>query len=225
VQNNPLNRIDPSGALDESVQQPDDIIFTNNSGQEIGRIVLPGEDVYVKVETGVAPPNPIVVDPAEASAELGEAVDAVGINFEASGVLGGGPHYGVSFTYFLNGEDEGNLYGFRNFGGGTGLEGEVGAFAVGSVFNQEANTEFFNAKGMAGKYSGYSAGFYASGSYSWSNGENKSVLYPGAKGTTTTWENYSIGGGYGNRFGGKVYWGNSTIMNEGKPLLSVPNGN
>jgi hypothetical protein len=77
---------------------------------------------------------------------------------------------------------------------------------------------------LEGIYSGYSIGFYVGVCYSWSNEENKSVRYPGAKNTTTTWENYSIGGGYGYRFGLKAYWGESTFLNNGKPLFTNSNG-
>lgn len=200
---------------------PEDIIFTNNSGVEIGRIITPGKDVYVPVETGYAPAEPIVVDPVGISENLGiENPDAVGISFDYSGVLGGGLTGGVDFTLMLEGEDAGNLYGFTRLGGGVGLDAEIGGAGTASTFNDEANPAFFNAKGMEGKYSGYSAGLGISGSYSWSNEGNEAEIYPAQK-STTTWETYSLGGRFGGEAGAKWFSGTSTLMNGGKPLLSL----
>jgi RHS repeat-associated protein len=113
----------------------DDIIFINNKREEIGRIVLDGDHVYIKVDTDSVPPSPIEVELVDVSAQLGMNLDAIGINIEVSGVLGGGLQLGFNFTYFLNGKDAGNLYGYNYFGGGVGLEGSIGVYAVGSVFN------------------------------------------------------------------------------------------
>jgi RHS repeat-associated protein len=212
--NNPIRFIDPTG------MEALDVIFVNNQGEELGRIITPGEDVEVNVDTNLSLPEPITVDPSQISEEIGVDVDAAGISFEYSGVMGGGLTGGIDFTYIMEGDDAGNVYSFSRVGGAVGVDGEIGASGFGAVFNREANNEFFNAKGMEGKYNGYSGGFFVSGSYSWSNEDNKAELYPAQK-STTTWKTYNVGGGIGGEIGGKWFSGDSKLRNNGNPLYRV----
>lgn len=214
VMNNPMSVIDPTG------MEALDVIFLNNQGEELGRIITPGEDIEVNVDTNLSLPEPITVDPTILSEDIGVDVDAVGISFEYSGVVGGGLTGGVDFTYIMEGEDAGNVYSFTRVGGAVGVDGEIGASGFGAVFNKEANSDFFNAKGMEGKYNGYSAGFGVSGSYSWSNEDNKAELYPAQK-STTTWKTYNMGGGMGGEVGFKWFSGDSKLRNNGNPLLKL----
>ena len=195
----------------------DDIIFKNNGGTEVGRIVTPGKDVEINVGNVTAPPSPVVVDPAKIAEKLGVTLDAVGISIDYSGVVGGGIVGGVDFNYMLTGKDEGKLFGFTKFGGGVGFDAELGVAATGSVYNREADPSQMTGAGMAGPSYGLSAGFGLSGSLSWSNEANTPELYPGQR-SPTTWKSYSVGGGIGGEFGIKWFSTTSTIMNNGKPL-------
>ncbi|WP_353151765.1 RHS repeat-associated core domain-containing protein, partial [Flavobacterium sp.] len=237
--NNPIIFIDPDGMLSKSFGDEefieweeenntrntlgetevdnDDIIFKNNGGREVGRIIAPGEDVLINVGNVTAPPSPIVVDPTEIAKKLGETLDAVGISIDYSGVVGGGLVGGVDFNYMLTGKDKGKMFGFTKIGGGVGFDAEIGVAATGSIFNKEADPSQKTAAGMAGPSYGLSGGFGISGSVSWSNEANIPELYPGQR-SQTTWKSYSVGGGIGGEFGVKWFSTTATIMNNGKPL-------
>lgn len=194
--NNSVRFTDPTG------MESDDIIFTNKNNEEIGRIIAPGKDHYVKVDTDFKPSEPIIVDPTKMAADLGmERPDAIGLSTEYAGVVGGGIVGGFDFVLMTNGKEAGSLYGYKKIGGGVGVDAELGAAATISYFNNEADSNLFNAAGMEGKSSGYSGGFLFSGGYSWGNEKNVSELYLGQK-STTTWETYSFGG-FGGDFGAK----------------------
>lgn len=80
-----------------------------------------------------------------------------------------------------------------------------------------------SAKGYAGNFNGVNGGI---GSYTWANEDNKHELWKGMY-SKTTWTagaiGYSKGGGFGAKYqyGANLYWGKSTIMNNGKPLLNI----
>ena len=190
----------------------------NNDNKEIGRIITDEADIAIRVDTDIELPSPVEIDLEEsisrAIEETGLEPDAVGISFEYSGVVGGGMTGGVEALYFLNGEDEGDVAVYGKKGGATGLDAEISGNGVAYQFNREADSKFFNAKGIEGKYSGYSAGFVVAGGYSWSNEDNKTALWPGQRGGRTTWSSFSIGGGVvsGGEIGAKIFWGNSTLL-------------
>ncbi|WP_299363368.1 RHS repeat-associated core domain-containing protein [Winogradskyella sp.] len=214
IYNSPLKFIDPTG------MGPTDIIVENNRGEELGRIVLPGEDVVITLDTDTSVPEPIVVDPGIESDGESEGPGAVGLSFEYSVTLGGGFTAGTDIVYFLSGEDKGNAYVFGKLGATIGLDAEIGAAGTVSYFNEDANTDLKNAKGMEGNSAGYAAGFVVSGEYEWSNEDNaKGERYPGHK-STTTWETYSVGGGLGLEAGAKMFWNSSKIL-FGGPIFST----
>ncbi|NGX85112.1 RHS repeat-associated core domain-containing protein [Aequorivita sp. KMM 9714] len=186
--NNPINMVDPTGL------KPEDIIFTNNDGNEIARILTNDEtDTYVSVDTDVNLPSPIEID-----ARTDDVADAVGINFEWSVTLGGGAHGGTGFVYFMNGEDEGSLFNYDYKGGNVGLGEGVGVSVFASVFNDDLPNSLKNVSTFEGNYNGYEASYGFGGySYSWSNRKNTSdQIYPGVGGTDDnpwTWKNRSLG--------------------------------
>ncbi|WP_369680374.1 RHS repeat-associated core domain-containing protein [Winogradskyella luteola] len=210
---------DPIRFIDKLGMGPDDIIVQNINGEELGRIVLPGEDQVIVLPTDQTLPEPIVVDPEINLENLPDSPDAVGLSFEYSVTLGGGFTVGTDIVHFLDGEDAGNTYQFGKIGATIGIDAEIGAAGTVSYFNEEANTDLKNAKGMEGHSAGYAGGFAISGEYEWSNQDNaKGELYPGHK-STTTWETYSVGGGLGVEAGVKMFWNYSTILFNG-PILS-----
>ena len=205
--NNPINMVDPTGL------KPEDIIFTNNDGNEIARILTNDEtDTYVSVDTDVNLPTPVEID-----ARTDDVADAVGINFEWSITVGGGAHGGTGFVYFMNGEDEGSLFNYDYKGANVGLGEGFGISTYASEFNSEGAPDSFNSvEGFGGSYNGYEASYGFGGvSYSWSNVNNTTdELYPGMR-STWTWKNRSLGGAIGidksspklqaRYFGGETY--------------------
>jgi hypothetical protein len=194
----------PEEDNEDSDKKPDDIIFVNNDGDEIGRIILPGEDYEVTVDTNSKPLTPFEIEPEPDA-------DAVGFNGEASVTVGGGMHYGVGFVYFLDGINKGELFSYEFLGANVGIGSGVGFSPFTSYFNEdEAPSSFFGVGGYEGKYNGYSASFFIEGSYSWSNVENTSdELYPGHR-YTTTWKTIGASTSAGAQvdaryFGGETY--------------------
>lgn len=212
--NNPIMRIDPDGMLDEEMNNlPPDIVLINNAGREFARIITPGEDVEIQLDVNIELPSPIVVDPLSVTEELGIKPDAVGISIDYAGVVGGGMTGGLDVVYFLEGKDKGNAFLYGNKGGGVGLDAQIGVSGTAYKFNEgQAKSNFFSAKGLEGKYSGYSGGFGASFGYTWSNEGNRTALWPGQRGGTTTWKSYSLSGGIGGEIGGKVHWGENYLL-------------
>mgnify|MGYP006319489069 CR=1 FL=1 len=116
------------------------------------------------------------------------------------------------FVLFLKGQDSGKLFGYSYIGGGAGLSGEIGASFFEANFNKESSKmDLKSAKGYTGNFNGFVGGYE----------NNKHELWKGMY-STTTWTvksiNYSPAGG---GFGANLYWGKSTIMNNGKPLLNI----
>jgi hypothetical protein len=208
VLSNPVYLIDSDGKS----AGPPDLIVQNTKGNEIARIVLPGEDQVLIVNTELKPPSPVVVDPFEGAGDA-FTPDAVGISIEYAGVVGGGIVAGIEIVHFFKGDDAGKNFKYTTFGGGVGLDGSIGVTGFYSNFNREAAQGDFNAKGMAGKFSGYSAGVGVGGSYEWSSESGRGELFPGHHGKKT-WESTSIVGGFGGEVGFKINWGTRSEPEE-----------
>ncbi len=215
VQNNPINRIDPTGALDS-------IIITNNNDKVIGRIKLDNhKNVTVKLDTDFSTDNPLTID-GDKILQTTENIDAISLSLTYAGLVGGGMDMSLNVTHFLNGKDAGSTFLYSNVGGGVGLDGEVTLSASYATFNKFADNSKFDAKGFAGQYTSQSFGgtignLSAGLSRTWGNVENlKGELYRGHK-STTTWTNYEIAtpltkGGF--RAGGRMVWGESKILHQ-----------
>jgi len=184
-----------NGITDDDLIKVEDIIFLNNDNKEIGRIILPGSDVTVQVDTDLSPQTPFEIDPS-----IDPNIDAVGFNVEGSITVGGGMHAGIGGVYFLNGKNEGELHFYDFVGGNVGIGAGLGISAYSSVFNKDkANKNFFGVGGFEGKYNGYTGSIIAEGSYIWSNENNTSnELWPSMK-SPWTWKSISAGFGGGTQ--------------------------
>lgn len=213
--NNPIRFVDPLGLA------PEDIIIQNKNGEELGRIILSGEDKVVTVDTDLTLPEPIVVDPSTDSTRNGDEADAVGISLDISGYMGGGMTFSYDFMYFTEGEDEGNAYWFYSYGGGPGFDGGISGGLALSYYNNEADVKDKNAQGYTGHFAGRSIGLGPVGyGKTWSNQDNlKGELWENHK-STRTWKTLNYSGGAGVDIGGKIYWGMTTLMNGGNPIYS-----
>ncbi|QTY26802.1 hypothetical protein [Flavobacterium sp. CS20] len=208
------------------MEEPDDIIFTNSCGDEIGRIILPGDDITHQIKTDYVTNDPLKVDPIKIARQLGidsEDIDAVGIDLGYTGVLGGGMHFGEGIIHFLDGDSEGETYLFGYRGGGVGLDAGVGMSGFISNFDDNSKERFFNAENWEGNYAGYSIGGGKENiNYSWGNEDNiKGQLWTGQqytlrKSSPPTWHTWTVGGAFSGeaRGGASVYWGESFLQNK-----------
>src|SRR5690606_22274103 len=134
------SNIDPTGALtltgqaardwfqglkDDIVSRPreneerEDIIFENNKGKEVARILTSEkEHSYVNVDTDLSLSNHIIVD--------GRGKDAAGVEFEWSTTFGGGSHGVTGYIYFLTGTDKNKLFNYNYKGGNIGAGTSIG---------------------------------------------------------------------------------------------------
>ncbi|GLB49270.1 RHS repeat-associated core domain-containing protein [Neptunitalea lumnitzerae] len=200
VQNNPLNRIDPTGALDESVQNPDDIIFSNNNGEELGRVVMEGDDINIKIDTDISVDNPVIVNVNDLKKELGvDKLDAIGIGVEYSATVGGGLNAGFEAVYFLSGKNQDEAFLYDKIGGNVGYEGSVGAYGFVAVKGDNNVT----ADSWVGKSNSFSVGYETLGfSYFWTNTDGSADIFPGLLGDVD-WQGVSVPAGLSARAGGK----------------------
>lgn len=175
--NNPLKLVDPDGG------STDDIIFLNNNKQEIGRIIMPGKDVFVDVPVNWKPDFAFKF-------ELDNSIkfDAVGFGIEGGITLGGGFDTGFEFVYFINGKDAGGLFGYYKLGPAIGVEpGAVSGYAfVANVMNQQE----ISAESWKGWFSGYSGSVADDGlGMFWSSNSGKPELSYDSK--DLYWKGYS----------------------------------
>ncbi|MCB9427129.1 MAG: RHS repeat-associated core domain-containing protein [Flavobacteriales bacterium] len=214
--NNPISRIDPDGG------STDDIIFRNNDGKELARIIMEGPDINVNIDTNYTTDKPIVINPSKIAAEENVFVSAIGLSFEYSGVVGGGLEFDNTYVFYLGGQNKGELHSYVSKGGGVGLDGGIGVSPFYSTFLGEQDSPFYNANGFAGGYNGYSISLIASTGISWSNEKGThNELYPGHR-YPTTWISHILPGySRGVHFGAKWSGGTMHHITNDKPLFTV----
>jgi RHS repeat-associated protein len=203
--NNPVSGVDPDGGKFL------DIIFQNNNGQEIGRIINGDpEHQYIQVPTDFSLKEPIKIDISQLN-----NVDAVGFGVEAGFTFGGGMVGGFEWVYFLNGPDAENLFRFGKIGGNLGFEGGAGIYGF-FAYNNLNDPKQITAKSWEGVSNSYSGGYgNISGGYFWGNKQGTAELFPGHKGKTA-WEGWHIMGGFspGYKFGAKWSSAKYTLLSD-----------
>lgn len=196
--NNPAALIDADGG------EATDIIFRNNKGKEIGRILQPGEDQYVDVPTNFK--GNITIDPQEISKRLGIAADklnAVGLGVNASATFGGGGNAGLEFVYFLNGPDKGKLFTYSVVGTNLGFEAGVGGYGFGAT---KLGNSPPTGDSWTGWFNSWSGGFGAvGGGYFWGTKKGHIELWPNQLGEGVDWSGVTVSGAFtaGPDLGGK----------------------
>ncbi|SDX56682.1 RHS repeat-associated core domain-containing protein, partial [Aequorivita viscosa] len=185
------------------------IIFINNKGNEVARILTGGRNrTYFKVDTNTSLIEPIIVN--------ARGKDAAGVDFTWSLTVGGGAHGGTGFIYFLTGVDAGNLFNYDFKGGNIGVGNSAGISGYLSEFNPELVNNTHGMANFMGRYNGYSIGTPLGGaSLSWANLLNTSDQFAPGRGATEnnpwTWKSWGVGDGKGaprvevKYFGGESY--------------------
>lgn len=168
----------------DSSDDPDDIIFKNRSGEEIGRIITSGEDVVVTVDTDRSFERPIVIDISQYSSVFPD-IDAAGVGVEVSGTIGGGFNFGFEWVYFFDGADAGEIVSYFKAGANLGIEAGVGVYGF-----VAGSSETPSAESWKGWFFSLSGGSGWGGGVFWSNADNKDELYPGQH-SRTIWKGYS----------------------------------
>ncbi len=200
VQNNPLNRIDPTGALDESVQNADDIRFRDKEGNLIATYYTDkvDDDVYLPVS---AEETNINLNEQLGKVDM-EDVDAVGIggNWDFTFVMGGGKS--LEAVYFLDGKDKGSYEFFETTRQNVGINGGVGVYGIFADFQGKDSQltmgdykgkSFSISAGIRGPWIGSYSKFWAPDPQINDKSGFKSLFNKDLR----LWSGYTVGGGAG----------------------------
>jgi len=195
----------------DSIYGEEDIIIRNKKGHIMYRILSKKVNKDVTLDTDAEIGNPMTIN---LNTYEKKGAHAVGFSLDYSATMGGGPNGGLAFVYFMAGDDAGSAYLFGYKGGNVGLEGSLGMSGFYSKYVDWKDKSRFNVDGYSGQSSGYSGGAGIIGtSYSWSNRDNVSELWPGQK-SMTTWKSFSTGAAHGVDLGAKVFWANYSILKK-----------